>query len=104
MDTSAGGKGKLKYPDGSEYEGQFRNNQKHGKGVMRWPNGEKTYDGEWENDTAKGYGTFTWQEGERTVIYTGEVENSEPSGLGDFKYKKCGAEYKVSSQSFICVL
>ena len=34
------GKGILMMPDGKEYEGAWRKNRMHGKGIERFPNGE----------------------------------------------------------------
>ena len=91
MDTTTnGGKGKLCYADGCTYEGQFRNNMKHGSGCMTWPDGRKVYSGDWKNDIACGHGQFTWKDGESTCTYTGEIENNQPAGVGTFQYKRNG--------------
>ena len=95
MDTTIGGKGRIKYADGTEYEGEWRNNEKHGRGYMKWAGGKKTYSGDWYCDVAKGHGQFTWTEGEKTIVYTGEVDNNGPHGLGTFKYQKNGKILKV---------
>jgi hypothetical protein len=43
------GAGKMTYPDGSEYDGQFKNDKRNGKGVLTYSNGD-TYNGLWKND------------------------------------------------------
>ena len=45
------------WPDGSKYEGTWRNDKANGKGRMTHANGD-IYDGCWENDKANGYGVF----------------------------------------------
>ncbi len=46
------GNGKLKYPDGSDYEGQFQFDKRHGVGKMVYPNGD-SYNGNWKNNKVK---------------------------------------------------
>jgi hypothetical protein len=43
------------YSNHDVYEGEFVDNQRHGKGVTRYSNGDK-YDGEYKNDIFHGYG------------------------------------------------
>ena len=40
------GEGRVTYPDGSVYEGQFREDLAHGKGTITMPEGF-TYTGQW---------------------------------------------------------
>jgi hypothetical protein len=40
------GIGKIVYPSGKTYEGDFMDGTKHGKGLMTWRNGNR-YDGSW---------------------------------------------------------
>lgn len=42
------GAGKMIYADGSYYEGRWRANQRHGWGIMHYQNGRKVY-GKWKN-------------------------------------------------------
>lgn len=35
------GFGILKYPDGKNYKGEFKNNLPHGQGTKTWPDGRK---------------------------------------------------------------
>ena len=37
------------YSNGDIYVGQFRDGMKHGKGRMKWSNGQ-IYEGDWNND------------------------------------------------------
>ena len=46
-------KGTLKFPDGSSYSGEWKNNKMHGKGVFKWFDG-KVIEGKWnEGDYVK---------------------------------------------------
>lgn len=65
----------MKYPDQSTYEGEWKNNMKHGYGVYIYPNGDK-YEGQWYNGSRHGIGTYahmaedcsfhgTWNQGQR---------------------------------------
>ena len=43
------GTGKFIWPCGKIYEGQYKNNMRHGQGKQIWPDG-KIYEGFWLND------------------------------------------------------
>ena len=43
------------YNNGDKYEGEFKNNKSHGKGIMTNSNGNK-YTGEWQNGFRDGKG------------------------------------------------
>ena len=45
------------WPDGTKYEGQFRNDKQHGYGRKIFANGEY-YVGQFANDKANGNGVF----------------------------------------------
>lgn len=40
------GKGILEWPDGKKYEGDFKDDKRHGTGEFRWKDG-KIYKGPW---------------------------------------------------------
>jgi hypothetical protein len=50
--------GRFDYLNGSIYEGNWRENKKHGKGKFVDTDGVSVYRGEWENDMKHGKGTF----------------------------------------------
>lgn len=50
-------KGKMISPDGSFYEGEYKNGMKNGSGVVTYPNGQ-VYVGTFENDKKHGLGTL----------------------------------------------
>jgi hypothetical protein len=45
--------GRLVWPDGRTYTGQFKDNKMHGLGVFTWPDGRK-YEGEYVDDKKDG--------------------------------------------------
>ena len=56
------GEGSLEYPGNDEflrqiYEGQFVNKKAHGKGTMRWNQGDK-YEGDWKEGLRHGKGEY----------------------------------------------
>ena len=69
------GKGKLIWPDGRFYEGDFKNNNKNGDGYFIWPlkNEEgkfHSYRGKWLNGKQHGMGIYTDIKGnEKTGIW-----------------------------------
>ncbi len=47
--NKAHGYGKLTLPDGTKYEGGYKNGNFHGQGIMTSPNGNIIYNGQWED-------------------------------------------------------
>lgn len=101
------GQGAYRYPDGSEYSGEFHNAKMHGQGtyvyagrgekyVGEWRNGAingegtyyyrsgNRYQGEWRNGRKNGQGTYTYANGEK---YVGEFANDQPNGQGVYYYR-----------------
>ncbi len=53
------GKGLMKFLDSNEsYEGQWQDNQMHGKGIYRYADGS-VFEGEWRENAVWGEGQFT---------------------------------------------
>jgi hypothetical protein len=52
------GLGQFQYLNGSIYEGEWRENKKHGRGKFIEADGRIIYNGDWENDYKHGRGTF----------------------------------------------
>ena len=42
--------GTFAWMDGRKYEGEYCNDNKHGRGIFSWPDGRK-YDGQWVRDS-----------------------------------------------------
>lgn len=63
-----------------KYEGELNENQqRHGKGTCRWPDGTE-YTGEWVNDKKHGYGELRRPDGH---LYKGYFENDMRHGKGE---------------------
>jgi len=75
------GKGSLKLPDESIYEGDFFNNKFSGFGKFAWINGEE-YEGEWSEDKKHGKGRYTYEDGQ---IFYGDFVEDNPHGFGELK-------------------
>lgn len=60
------GKGKWKKdrndPESNQYEGEYKNDKKHGFGVFKWKSGNK-YKGGYQDDERHGYGEMYWTDG-----------------------------------------
>lgn len=54
--------GSMQSDNGECYEGEWRENQKHGEGEYTWPNGSK-YKGNYICDLREGQGTMTYANG-----------------------------------------
>lgn len=53
-------KGKYEYKDGRKYEGQFKNNLRHGKGIYHMGESGMIYDGDFVNGVKDGQAKLTW--------------------------------------------
>lgn len=77
------GRGTYTWSDGTRYEGEWLDDKKDGRGTLTRENGER-YKGEWRDDKKEGRGTFTWPDG---VHYEGEWLDDEKDGRGILTYK-----------------
>jgi len=62
--------GKMVYPDGTVYTGDFKSGKRDGRGTFTYPDGSK-YEGAWKNDVENGVGRLiidgTWVNGKRAT-------------------------------------
>ena len=79
-DNQKHGQGVEKGDDGATYSGSFETDQKCGRGVMRWSSGE-SYEGDFHNDTIHGHGKYIWSP---TKYYEGQWDNGKMHGQGKF--------------------
>jgi len=54
--------GTVTYSNGEKYDGEWKDNKKHGQGAHTWPNGDK-YVGEYKDGVPFGQGTYTHSNG-----------------------------------------
>lgn len=71
----------------AHYKGEFKAGRKHGRGVKRWPSGDR-YDGEFVDDSKEGIGTYTWG---RSSLWAGEkyiggYRNDRRHGWGVYEW------------------
>ena len=70
--------GILYYRDGKIiYEGEFKNDKKHGHGILYYQDGNKFYEGSFTNDAFYGHGKATYYNDEK-IIYEGEWIECNP--------------------------
>merc|ERR1711994_296984 len=89
------GSGTLEYPGNDEflrqfYEGEFVNKKAHGKGMMRWNQGDK-YEGEWKEGLRHGRGKYTYPNKD---VYNGNWNNGVRHGKGKYMYKEDEGVYE----------
>lgn len=72
---------KSRTDDGVTYEGNYADNLRSGKGVMKWPDG-RIYDGDWKNGNLDGKGFMKRANG---ITYEGDFVNGNQNGKGIFK-------------------
>lgn len=106
------GYGKFRYASGAIYEGEFYQGKCHGKGILRFSNGNK-YLGDWSENYREGEGKLVFSEGHDYVggfvqskmrgkgimtyvngdRYEGNWENDRPNGRGAYLFKN-GEKYE----------
>ena len=77
------GTGRHSLPDGAVYEGEFDYDRRHGHGRLFYPNGD-LYDGDWIEDNKHGRGRFVWSA--TGVTYEGEFHVGVIQGRGVMRY------------------
>ena len=73
------------------YYGAFQAGKKNGKGIYMWPNGQ-TYDGEFRNDECSGFGILHYPDGKR---FEGPWKEGKKHGKGIYAWPN-GAKYHVN--------
>ena len=76
------GKGEIEYKDGTKYQGDFKNNKFSGKGEIQWKDGTY-YKGDFINNTLHGTGFL---KGANNHLYNGSFEKGFYHGEGEFKW------------------
>lgn len=76
-----------------QYAGQFERDLKHGQGKFTYPDGS-TYEGNFRNDKFDGYGTYLFAADNRE--YKGYWSNGKMEGGGELKYLNLDENTKLS--------
>lgn len=82
--------GTYTWENGDVYDGDWRNNKKHGVGTYYYKKSGNEYDGDWKNNKKHGFGTFYWNDGDK---YVGYYLNDKRHGKGRYTYKN-GDKYE----------
>lgn len=62
-----------------KYVGEWKNDKKHGKGVMEYKNGNK-YEGSFFEGSITGKGTLNYNESDSRIKYEGDWQNENRHG------------------------
>lgn len=82
-DNNWHGKGREMRADGSVYEGEFRDSKRHGTGCCTLVNGS-IYEGTWQDDKLHGHGKVTCGDG--SMSYEGQFNSGNWHGRGKVTY------------------
>ena len=74
-------------PPPEQYEGEYRHNQRHGRGALRTARGDR-YEGEFLRHRIAGAGTMEYASGD---VYAGEFRRGERCGRGTMRWAADGA-------------
>ena len=72
--------GSYTFDNGSTYAGYWRDNQRHGLGVIKYSNGDN-YAGVWDDNSFHGQGVYTFSDGDR---HAGKYVNGNMNGHGTY--------------------
>ncbi|KAL4508042.1 hypothetical protein ABPG72_021415 [Tetrahymena utriculariae] len=81
--------GPYQFDNGSVYEGQWKNGQRHGRGVQYWSDGS-VYEGYWRNNMAQGKGRLIHSDGD---VFIGRWKEDKANGKGKYLHMD-GAVYE----------
>jgi hypothetical protein len=84
------GQGTYRFPDGSEYSGEFRDAKLNGQGAYVYAGRGEKYVGAWRNGVINGQGVYYYRTGNR---YEGEWRNGRKHGQGTYYYADRGDKY-----------
>ena len=58
----------MNWDDGCKYDGDWKDDVRHGKGTFEYTNGDK-YEGDWADDIQHGKGTYFFRHRSHGVLY-----------------------------------
>ena len=97
-DNKKHGQGTIISSDGGKYEGEWKDNKKHGKGILTFADGSK-HEGEWDLGNKSGQGTMISSDGGK---YEGEWKDNKKHGKGTEIFSDGGkyeGEWKYDNKS-----
>ena len=83
-----------RYDDGGRYVGRVKDGNKHGRGKQIWINPTESYEGDWRGNQRHGRGVYRWSNGNR---YEGDFRNNERTGNGVYvkaNGDRCAGEWR----------
>lgn len=88
------GFGVFYYNNGDKYEGEWKNDKTHGKGIIFYHDNEErdriSYHGDFKDGNIEGIGVLEWKNGSK---YEGELKNDKRHGKGKI-YMSNGSTYE----------
>ena len=100
VDDQKQGKGKYYYESGDYYDGNWNADKKNGQGTYYYAATEQYYTGNWQTDKKQGSGDLTYRQASEDgyrLIYTGAWDNDMKHGTGRYNYSD--SEYFVGTWS-----
>lgn len=82
-DGTKDGLGQSLFPNGDCYTGEYKENERHGKGLYWWSYSSAMYCGDWLKNMRHGYGRMVYPDGSR---YLGHWVNDKKNGQGRYTY------------------
>ena len=74
------GEGNQTYQNGDRYQGEFKNNLRHGEGIIEYRSMNNShYNGEWSKDIQNGFGKYKMDNGD---VYKGDILDNKMHGKG----------------------
>jgi radial spoke head protein 1 len=77
------GFGRAILPNRDQYEGDYRNGLRHGRGCYIFKKNGARYEGEWKKGLKHGHGKFHYPDGS---VYCGEWKENKKHGSGKYTY------------------
>ena len=78
------GKGKIKYKNGDIYEGDFKQGIKEGEGIYRFKPGLRVYTGQFKSDTITGHGRMEFED--KKMLYEVDFLAGMMQGKGKMNF------------------
>lgn len=94
------GKGKCTFSNRDIYDGDWKDDKIEGVGIMSYSNGD-VYSGDWLHGVREGKGVMTYAAG-HVYRYEGDWVDGEPNGIGEMTYRNGNCHQGEFSQGKPC--